>query len=205
MRAHRVGGATLFVIWVATAGFARADIFAYTDTDGVVALSNVPTDDRYSLVLRTPREDTTSVQAATGKISPSIRSRPYANIVEQAARANRVDEALLHAVIAAESDYNARAVSARGASGLMQLMPQTAERYGVLNRYDPSENVQGGAHYLRDLLQLFNNDLALTLAAYNAGESTVARFGNKVPPYRETIDYVDKVMKLYGRYRTARR
>lgn len=200
-----VCGATLFMAWIAAAGSACADIFVYTDNDGVVALSNVPTDTRYTLVLRTPKEDTPSVQAATGKISPNIGSRPYANIVDEAARANMLDAALLHAVIAAESDYNTRAVSARGASGLMQLMPETAERYGVLNRYDPAENVHGGAHYLHDLLQLFNNDLRLTLAAYNAGETTVARFGNKVPPYRETIDYVDKVMKLYGRYRSAGR
>ena len=101
---------------------------------------------------------------------------------------------LLHAVIAVESAYDARAVSPKGAQGLMQLMPATAQRFGVSDPFDPHENVRGGARYLKVLMDQFKGDINLTLAAYNAGESAVVRYGNRVPPFAETQKYVPKVI-----------
>ena len=97
-----------------------------------------------------------------------------------------------------ESAYQPDAVSHKGAVGLMQLMPGTAERYGVSDRHDPVQNLSGGTRYLRDLLEMFDNDLQLALAAYNAGENAVIRYGNKIPPYNETQGYVRKVIRFYN-------
>ncbi len=121
----------------------------------------------------------------------------YAPSVAEAAQAEQIDQALLHAVITAESGYNPMAVSAKGASGLMQLMPATAKRYAVKDAFDPAQNIRGGARYLRDLMGRFDNDLELVLAAYNAGENAVMRHGRRVPPFRETQHYVPKVLRLY--------
>ena len=129
----------------------------------------------------------------------------FSPLVEQAAREHDIDQALLHAVITVESDYNPLAVSPKGAVGLMQLMPQTARRYGVTNSYDPAQNIQGGARYLRDLMGRFNNDLSLVLAAYNAGEAAVALHGNRIPPYRETRHYVPRVLDFYREYQRSAR
>jgi soluble lytic murein transglycosylase-like protein len=118
-------------------------------------------------------------------------------LVEKAARRHDVDPQLVHAVIRQESGYDPFAVSSKGAMGLMQLMPATADRFGVQNIFDPAENVLGGVQYLRHLLDRYNGDPRLTLAAYNAGEGAVDRYGG-VPPYRETVDYVSKVRRLYG-------
>lgn len=126
----------------------------------------------------------------------------YDDLIQQISNNTHVEAALLHAVIQTESAYNPYAVSPKGAVGLMQLMPGTAERYGVTDRTDVESNLQGGASYLRDLLDLFQNDVKLALAAYNAGEKTVERYGNKVPPYRETTHYVKKVMALYNLHQT---
>jgi hypothetical protein len=115
-------------------------------------------------------------------------------VIRSAARAYALEETLLHAVVKAESAYNVKAVSKAGAVGLMQLMPGTAVRYGVTDRTDAFQSVHGGARYLRDLLELFDGDLALALAGYNAGENAVLRHGSRIPPYRETQDYVSKIM-----------
>jgi soluble lytic murein transglycosylase-like protein len=119
-----------------------------------------------------------------------------------AARAFSLEPALIHAVISAESGYNPLARSAKGAKGLMQLMPGTAKRYGVDNPLDPEQNIHGGAAYLSYLLKLFGNDLNLALAAYNAGEGTVMEYGNRIPPYQETKQYVPKVLSYYKKYKT---
>jgi soluble lytic murein transglycosylase-like protein len=121
----------------------------------------------------------------------------FQNEVRVAAKNSGVDSALLHAVIITESNYNPNAISPKGAKGLMQLMPITASRFGVYNMYDPVQNIQGGARYLAYLLGIFNNDFKLAIAAYNAGENAVIRHGNQVPPYRETVSYVTRVMLLY--------
>lgn len=107
---------------------------------------------------------------------------------------------IIYSVIHAESFFNPLAESRAGAAGLMQLMPATAERYGVLDRFNPKQNIRGGTRYLKDLLKLFNNDIELALAAYNAGEQTVIRYGNKIPPYKETQQYVKKVLSLFKTY-----
>jgi soluble lytic murein transglycosylase-like protein len=104
-------------------------------------------------------------------------------------------------VITAESAYDPEAISRTGAIGLMQLMPGTARRYGVANRRNPEDNISGGARYLVDLLKMFNNNLQLALAAYNAGENAVKEYGNKIPPYKETQNYVRKVLEYYNQYK----
>jgi soluble lytic murein transglycosylase-like protein len=106
---------------------------------------------------------------------------------------------LLHAVIRVESAYNPSAVSSAGAVGLMQLMPGTAQRYGVVDRTDPVQNIEGGARYLRDLMAMFGSDLTLAIAAYNAGENAVIKYNNSIPPYPETQNYVRQVLSLYRR------
>jgi len=112
-----------------------------------------------------------------------------------------VDHNLVHAVISAESGYNPTAVSRKGASGMMQLMPDTAKRYGVPNVLNPVDNIYGGVRYLKDLLAMFKGDVRLALAGYNAGENAVIRAGNRIPPYPETEQYVPKVLDFYKKFR----
>jgi soluble lytic murein transglycosylase-like protein len=117
-------------------------------------------------------------------------------LIEEAASAYAVDPLLVRSVMGVESNFNPRAVSSKGAQGLMQLIPATARRFGVSDAFDTRQNIEGGVKYLRHLQDLFPSDLRLSLAAYNAGEGAVARFGG-VPPFRETIDYVEKVKQRY--------
>ena len=118
-------------------------------------------------------------------------------LINDAARAYGLDPKLVHAVIRAESGYNTNAVSSKGAVGLMQLIPATAQRYGVQDSYDPGQNIQGGTRYLRDLLKMFNGNMELAIAGYNAGENAVIRAGHRIPPYPETMAYVPKVLSFY--------
>ena len=129
--------------------------------------------------------------------------RQYDELVQAASAVTGVQADLLHAVVMAESGYDPHAVSPKGALGMMQLMPETARRYGVTAWNDPADNLLGGARYLADLLQQFNQDWSLAMAAYNAGERAVIRHGHRVPPYRETQQYVSKVFKFYERYRSG--
>jgi len=177
---------------------ARADIFSFTDERGVVHFTNIPSlDRRYKLI----RREAGSAPARSRTWMPTEADiLRYQGIVEAAARNHGVDSALVHAVISAESGYNPNAISRKGASGLMQLMPETARRYGVQNIFDPVENVRGGVRYLKDLLALFNGDMRLAVAGYNAGENAVIRAGNRVPPYPETQNYVPKVIDFYNRF-----
>jgi soluble lytic murein transglycosylase-like protein len=124
-------------------------------------------------------------------------SHPYSREIAEAAARHAVPERLLRAVIQTESGFNPRAVSRRGARGLMQLMPETAGMLGVRNSFDPRENIDAGARHLRALLGRFRNNLRLTLAAYNAGEQAVLAYGG-VPPFPETREYVTQVLRLYG-------
>jgi soluble lytic murein transglycosylase-like protein len=134
----------------------------------------------------------------TKKTFPGIAPKlKYDQLVEDAARTYGLDSALLYAVISMESGYNPKAVSKKGASGLMQLMPVIAKHYGVVDLLDPVQSLHGGAKYLRDMLILFNNDVSLAVAAYNAGETAVVRYGNRIPPYRETMNYVPRVLNAY--------
>lgn len=127
------------------------------------------------------------------------RMAPFSGVIERMARKKGVDPALVRAVIHAESAYNARAISPKGAGGLMQLMPATAKRFGVTDRFDPGENIRGGVSYLKWLMDHFN-DPELAVAAYNAGEGAVSRYKG-VPPYKETRTYVGRVMSLWSAYR----
>lgn len=121
----------------------------------------------------------------------------YSDMITRIAQSHGIDPELLHAVIQAESSYDPIAVSYKGAMGLMQLMPDTAARFGVWDPYDPEQNILGGARYLRELLGMFDSDVQLAVAAYNAGEQNVIKYGRRIPPFAETRQYVGKVMSLY--------
>lgn len=184
-----------------------ADIYVFTAADGTVSLSNVPTDERYT-VLIAARQPTgvapAAAPASPGKPDPGHAGKVrFEQMVDAVARTYGLESALVHAVIAVESSHNPKAVSEKGAAGLMQLMPGTARRYGVTDVFDPAQNVGGGAHYLRDLLDMFDSDVSLALAAFNAGENAVKKHGNRIPPYRETRHYVPRVLDYYQRYRAA--
>lgn len=128
--------------------------------------------------------------------SVSRGKKKYADLIAKAADKHQVDAKLVHSVIQTESAYNAKAVSSAGAVGLMQLMPGTAKRFGVADRRDPYQNIEGGTRYLKHLLLLFGSDLNLAIAAYNAGENAVIKNNNTIPPYSETRHYVKKVLSL---------
>jgi soluble lytic murein transglycosylase-like protein len=183
-----------------------ATVYVYTDDEGSVTLSNIAADNRYQILIDEQKEIIKEIIPVTTLVAVQKtpvrheRKIKYNQIVDNAAHAYGLDSALLHAVISVESRYNSKAVSKKGAIGLMQLMPETAHRYGVTDSFDPTQNINGGAMYLRDLLKLFNKDVRLALAAYNAGESMVVKYGNRIPPIRETREYVPKVLGFYRKY-----
>lgn len=180
-------------------GLAWADIYRYVSDDGVAHFTDQPNDPRYRLYMAQRAAPRTLQHWSMGNSRlPTARFRSE---VLAAAQANRVDPALLHAVIAVESGYNPTAVSSRGAVGLMQLMPETARRYQVDDPLNAAQNVQGGARLLRALLDQFQNNLDLTLAAYNAGDGTVQKYGRTIPPYAETMHFVPAVLAHYARNR----
>lgn len=188
---------------------AAADIYKYVDAEGKIYFTDTPLKgDDFKLewkrdATKVAKENTAKV-LAIGRSRPFVESPPvdlsvrrarYERLIELVASQENVRPELLHAVIRTESAYIPGAVSPAGATGLMQLMPATAARYRVANIEDPTENLRGGARYLRDLLDMFGNDLQLALAAYNAGENAVAQYGNRIPPYPETQRYVRKVLQ----------
>lgn len=187
-------------IAAATPALAAGGIFGFVDEDGVEHLSNIPDDRRYRLILADRFEPArAALRAPRGVLALPFGERPFHDAVLRASSDTGVDAALLHAVITVESGYNRGAVSPKGATGLMQLLPATASRYGTVNLLDPGENIRAGARYLRDLLALFDNNLELALAAYNAGEGAVIRYGRRLPPYAETRRYVPLVVAHYRR------
>src|ERR1700722_1837506 len=189
----------LLVTVCAAPGLALADVYSFTDANGVAHFSNVPSDSRFQLLITSSPTDAVAAAPKGKSIDWLARSAQYDGVISVAAKAATIQAALVRAVIVVESGFNPRAVSKKGAIGLMQLQPATAKRYGVKNIYDPGENVRAGAHYLSDLLTRFGSNLELALAAYNAGEEAVERYGRHVPPYRETLAYVPSVMKVYQR------
>jgi soluble lytic murein transglycosylase-like protein len=194
----------LMLAGAATPGWACADVYSFVDENGVSHFSNVPSDNRYQLLIATPESEGT-VAAKPREIDWLARSAQYDAVIQGAAKDATIQAALVRAVIVVESGFNPGAVSKKGAVGLMQLLPATAKRYGVKNIQDPEQNVRAGAHYLRDLLVRFDSNLELALAAYNAGEEAVERYGRKIPPFRETLAYVPSVMKVYQRLLTQAR
>src|ERR1700730_12668298 len=182
------------LLW-ASAVAAHSRIYTYVDADGVKHYTDVPDNNRYRLLVLSPQDLTQSGDHYSSMLL--ARAAQYDAIIEKAALSAAVEPNLLRAVIVVESGFNSRAVSKRGAVGLMQLMPATGARFGVSNLYDPKENVHAGARYLKFLMDRFGQNIRLALAAYNAGEDAVERNGGQIPPFTETMAYVPKVLKIY--------
>jgi soluble lytic murein transglycosylase-like protein len=186
---------------------AAADIFRYQDDKGVVYFTNVPSDPKYRLFYRELQNSpATSKPRGLGK--PAFLKSGEANLsapltahIEEASQIYGLDPKLVQAVIHVESRFDPKALSPKGAQGLMQLMPQTARDLQVGDPYNPRENIEGGARYLRYLLDIYNQDLSLALAAYNAGPEKVNLYKG-IPPYLETRSYVQKVIQIYNRLKS---
>jgi len=189
----------IFVFLLLLAVPSHAGIYRWEDENGVVHFTNCPRDARFKLFIRESKEDVGEEKQAS-PASPVADKNQFDPLILEASKKYDVDFALIKAIIRAESGFNPFAVSRKGAKGLMQLMPATAQRMNVENIFNPRENIEGGVRYFRYLLSLFNNDLRLSLAAYNAGENIVSEL-RSIPPYRETIDYVRKVIYFYQSYR----
>jgi len=165
---------------------ANAEIYKYVDSKGIIHFTDTPTTGFYRIY----RSDVGGLSALY-------------SLVQYYARLNNLDENLVRAVIKVESDFNPKAVSRRGAIGVMQLMPETAKSLKVHNPFDLEQNIRGGTRYLKSLLERFNNDLDLALAAYNAGPTAVLRHGG-IPPYDETRNYVKRVKQYLRNYRQSK-
>lgn len=198
----RVSALVLSSILVIAAVEASADIYRVVAADGSITLTNIQRSDRKQV--RVARERPLKAQSLAPPVRKTFAKDPgYAAIVAQAAAEYGLPAELLHAVITAESNYDSSALSPKGAGGLMQLMPGTARDLGVNDVFDPAANVRGGARYLKRLMQQFDNDISLALAAYNAGPGAVLAHGSNIPPYPETQRYVPSVLGHYQRLQAA--
>jgi soluble lytic murein transglycosylase-like protein len=198
----------LLGLLLAPVGARAGEVYSYVDEDGVMHFTNVPNDRRYRKVNRGT--------GGAGLYAPSpqtqARSRPlgakrherWLDQIRGAAARYNLPEALLLAVMAVESNFDQRALSEKGAMGLMQLMPATAKDMYVEDAWDPAQNIEGGARYLRILLNQYEGDMVRTLAAYNAGPEAVRRAGGAVPNIPETREYVRKVVALYQTYKAGK-
>lgn len=216
--------AVLPLVTLGLSGQLKADIYNYLTPDNTQLFTNWPIDKPgYQLIWQKASVEPNMVvssismgdrkliikdpNAAPTKLSNRAKANRerFSSFIEETALKVKLQPELLHAVILAESSYNPQALSKAGAQGLMQLIPATAQRYGVNDSFDPRQNIDGGARYLRDLLVMFNFDLKLALAGYNAGENAVIKYGYQIPPYAETQNYVRKVLGFYqeGRLRSA--
>ncbi len=183
------------LLLMASAASANAKIYIYIDEQGVRHYTDVPDSNRYRLLVLRPQDRTLSGDRYDAQLL--ARATQFDAIIEHAASMAAVQSNLLRAVIVVESGFNPRAVSKRGAIGLMQLMPATATRFGISDSYDPRQNVTAGARYLKFLLDRFGQNVSLALAAYNAGEEAVDRNGGQIPPFSETMAYVPRVLKIF--------
>jgi soluble lytic murein transglycosylase-like protein len=186
-----------FAIAVALNGFvasiAKADVYAFRDKNGVVTFTNVPNHAGFRRVFR----DTSRPATSNGVLDSG-----YDDDIQRASGRYNIDPDLIRAVIKAESDFKVSARSNKGAMGLMQLMPDTARLHNISDAYNPSENVEGGARHLRMLLDRYQGDLEVSLAAYNAGSAAVEKHRG-IPPFPETKEYVRRVLRFYDSYRNA--
>jgi hypothetical protein len=195
------------LILLATCVPARADYVvlrsgARLNVTGYEILGN-----RYRLhvqggVAEVPIEDIVAIEPEeifTPSTEPLTEKTPFQKLIHDAAARYNLDPTLIHSVIAIESNFDPKAVSRKNARGLMQLMPRTAELMGVKDSFDPGQNIDGGAHYLSDMLKKYGNDVTLALAAYNAGPDSVDKYGRRVPPYLETMKYVQRIAKTYAK------
>jgi soluble lytic murein transglycosylase-like protein len=167
-----------------------ADVYVYKDKEGVLTFTNVPTHQGFRRVIR----------EGARLSSPGLSANSYESLIRSASSRYNVDADLIRAVIKVESDFDSTARSQKGATGLMQLMPETARLHNVGDLYDPSANIEGGVRHLKLLLGKYQGDLELSLAAYNAGIKAVEKHGG-IPPFAETRDYVRRVLSYYQTYR----
>jgi soluble lytic murein transglycosylase-like protein len=179
----------ILTIMVLLPCYCTAGIYKYVDNSGVVHFTNIPTSRSYRFYMHETFRET----ARRWKANPEA----YNPIIAHLCKKYDVEEALVKAVIRAESAFDPNAVSKKGAQGLMQLMPETARDLEVSNPLHPTQNLDGGIRYLRKLLDQFQGNLKLVLAAYNAGENAVVKYNNEIPPYEETRTYVDRVLNYY--------
>ncbi len=197
--------AVLFASVLLGAPSVRADIYRFVDKDGVEHFSNQKLDSRYQLYIR---EGMNKRRPARHTVRGETRAlRPhggYDYYIREASAIHGLDENLIKAMIRVESNFDASAVSHKGAKGLMQIMPENYPRLGITDPFDPRQSILGGASYLRSMIDRFDGNLRLALAAYNAGPTTVARY-RSIPPIRETEEYVAKVINHYFEYRKAAR
>jgi soluble lytic murein transglycosylase-like protein len=171
---------------------AMADIYLYVDSEGVLHFTNTPTSDRYKVYMQEPIH----------RQPVLFTSGSYDDVISEAARRNGLSTSLLKALIHVESYFNPRAISKKGAMGLMQIMPENLSLLNIEDPFDPWENIMGGAAYLKAMLERFSGQLPLALAAYNAGPSAVEKY-NDIPPYPETRQYVRKVMRYFNLYKQS--
>jgi len=172
-----------------------AEIYSYTDENGVLHFSNAPTSARYRY-----SGPEASMHASIYYYYPSSRMNSYDDIIREASFHHGMHFELIKAMIHAESNFNPNAISRSGAIGLMQIMPKNLNAFGISDPFDPRDNVMGGTRYLKQLMKKYNSDVSLSLAAYNAGPSAVDKYKD-IPPYPETKNYVAKVLKYYSHYR----
>jgi soluble lytic murein transglycosylase-like protein len=173
---------------------ARGDIYKYVDGEGVIHFTNVQPDGKYQLYLREGTRPQTSAKP------PGYDGNGWmGDYVNRYCKSQNLSPALVHAIIKAESDGQRKAVSPKGAKGVMQLMPFTSKRMNVDDPFDPIDNIEGGIRYIKELLATFDGDIPHAVAAYNAGPAAVKKYGG-IPPYKETRMYVQRVLDLYRRY-----
>ncbi|HTM19658.1 MAG TPA: lytic transglycosylase domain-containing protein, partial [Kofleriaceae bacterium] len=207
-----VRGIAVMALIGLAAGAARADVYSYTDADGVVHFTNrAPGGGKWKKVARddpafhgkamAERGDCERCDIVPARDRDPARYTRYDDYIYEAADLYQIPPALIRAVIKVESDYDPRVVSMMNARGLMQLMPEVIQDMGVRNVHDPRENILGGTRLLRVLANHFDGDLVLTIAGYHAGMGSLARYGNQVPPYKYTRAYLKAVLKQYYRYK----
>lgn len=164
-----------------------ADIYVYIDSGGVLHFTNVPTSSNYKIYIR---------EKPQRSLNSGVTDR-YDDLITEASKKHGVSFSLLKALIKIESDFNPRAISSAGAKGLMQIMPENVRALNIKDPFDPLENIMGGARYLKQLIKRFDGELPMALAAYNAGPNMVDRY-RRIPPFEETENFVEKVMKYYS-------